>query len=241
MTSQLSRLGLIFTVAFSIFITGCATPPRSVATPSGRPEAVMAKAPLKEVQSVLTNVAMNAGFSTKSVTDFTAVYEKPSDNVAATMLFGSRYDSTPVWRMSFNFAPIGEDLRVVGMMQIVTNPGSAFERVNDMSRNTVDAVNLQSHLDALKEHYALVASVATRGKVGVGFSNEGKVTVLVKGGPAELAGLLVGDQVISIDGAPYGDSRSASTRVTGDPGTKVSLRISRGGSLKDVEIVRGQP
>jgi carboxyl-terminal processing protease len=60
------------------------------------------------------------------------------------------------------------------------------------------------------------------------------------GGPAALAGILEGDQLLQVDGLrieanlPLGDISAA---IRGDPGTDVALRIARGPQLQNLEYV----
>lgn len=62
------------------------------------------------------------------------------------------------------------------------------------------------------------------------------------GGPAELAGLLPGDQILAVDGAELTDPenrRNVLQLVRGPADTSVQLRILRGEKLLDIEVARG--
>ena len=56
--------------------------------------------------------------------------------------------------------------------------------------------------------------------------------------PAETAGLHVGDQVVSVDGTAVASVAEATARITGAPGTPVSLTVSRSGSTLTIQVTR---
>lgn len=72
------------------------------------------------------------------------------------------------------------------------------------------------------------------------------ITVLypMVGGPAEQAGLTVGDRIVAVDDEPLtaltpeNVTDQARKRLLGPPGTKVKLRVDRDGTEKDIEIAR---
>jgi hypothetical protein len=57
------------------------------------------------------------------------VFEKPVENIIASALMGSRYDSQPNARITYNVNQFQNKTRVVASFSIVTNPGSSFERL----------------------------------------------------------------------------------------------------------------
>jgi len=81
--------------------------------------------------------------------------------------------------------------------------------------------------------------------VGVGVSvglQEGRVTVrsVEPGSPAEAAGLVAGDVIVSVDGVSLGDDLAEVTgRIRGQPGTRVRLGVvDAQGSRRDLDIER---
>jgi len=67
-----------------------------------------------------------------------------------------------------------------------------------------------------------------------------KISQLVPEGPAEKAGLRVGDVIQSIDGQPVADSDSlAPVLAAKDPGQEVQVKIDRDGKALDVQLVLG--
>lgn len=117
---------IILAALLSVILSACQTA-QPLATASGKPETTI-HAPVQKVKSAIVSLAMNHGFNVSKDTDFVLQVEKPTDNFGIALLMGSRYDGTPAERVTFTFAPMGEDVRVTAAVSIVTNPGSAFER-----------------------------------------------------------------------------------------------------------------
>ncbi|MEO8080874.1 MAG: trypsin-like peptidase domain-containing protein, partial [Caldimonas sp.] len=66
------------------------------------------------------------------------------------------------------------------------------------------------------------------------------VTSLADGGPAERAGLLVGDIVVSAGGAPAGDLRMLRQALSAHIGKTASLGLLRGGVPRDLDVEVGE-
>lgn len=87
----------------------------------------------------------------------------------------------------------------------------------------------------------LVGARAGRGTVGVGIELAGVpplVTEVVGGGPADAAGVLVGDRVIAVDGTETSAMAAgpAFELINGDEGTQVRLRLRRAGAGAPLEL-----
>lgn len=83
--------------------------------------------------------------------------------------------------------------------------------------------------------------------VGIGIymvqdTDSNKIMVLspIKGSPAEKAGILPGDFIISVDGVEYTakDMTVASNKIKGEEGTTVKIEILRGSETKTFELIR---
>ena len=75
--------------------------------------------------------------------------------------------------------------------------------------------------------------------LGFGFSAphlEAVVGTGVAGGPAALAGIRPGDQVLSVNGRAVADFQAFQTEISGRPGETVGLTLRRAGSLKSVKV-----
>ena len=83
---------------------------------------------------------------------------------------------------------------------------------------------------------------AQSGTVGMQLrgDSEADVTVvfLIPDGPAEKAGVQLGDQIAAVDGKPVASVSDASARIQGPPGAPVQLSLRRSGSALSVAIVR---
>jgi len=121
----------------AILLAGCETvqPP---ATASGKPE-VTINAPIAKIKSILISNAVNAGFSISKDSEYLLQFDKPSNNFAAQLLLGSKYDGVPNERYQITFAQMGDSVRVVAAGMIVTNPGSGFEQITVI--NSGDGIN----------------------------------------------------------------------------------------------------
>lgn len=88
---------------------------------------------------------------------------------------------------------------------------------------------------------ALEPRRAPPGSIGAGVWLSGGQVVLVgvmPEGPAAQVGLRVGDVLLAVDGVPVKDPRGASQRLTGAPGSTVTVRVRRGGSEQSLTITR---
>jgi len=203
----------LFSIAILLLVIGCA-PTRPLNTASGKPDVTIPHVTKKQVTDALVSQMLSQGFTIKSSSDYNIVFTKIIDNVAASMLFGSRYDSTPEHRASFMLVETNSGVRVVLTNQIITNPGSAFERTTDA--NTGEA-------GASWQNWLLSFTNLFRGRIGVTVDDKGFITNIVGGSPAMESKLLVGDKIISVNGNPF---RSTS-EISGEPETNVELEILR--------------
>lgn len=80
-------------------------------------------------------------------------------------------------------------------------------------------------------------------KSALGVTNEAGVIVISveNGGPAEKAGLLIGDILVTLDGTPMTDTDAVQARLDPDRiGTAVAAKVGRGGAPVDVQITVGE-
>ncbi len=63
---------------------------------------------------------------------------------------------------------------------------------------------------------------------------------VVAGSPAETAGLQVGDVIVAVDGQRLEDGDLAQAVLPHQPGDKVTLRIIRGQSTKEITVTLGE-
>jgi hypothetical protein len=136
----------------SIAVAGCATPPAPLSTPSGRPEVTITGVSKKQVADAIVAGALARGSQIKSVNEYAVVLtQRVHGNLGASLAYGSRYDSTPEVRVTLNMVDVSGGVKVYARGEMVTNPGSAFERLNDVTAH--QAANLQTSLVDLKSRF----------------------------------------------------------------------------------------
>jgi hypothetical protein len=84
----------------------------------------------------------------------------------------------------------------------------------------------------------------TPGKVGIQWhSDQGEPVVgsVIRGTPAERAGLLRGDVIVEADGVAVASIPEAMQRIPGPPGTRLRLKVRRGADYLLFDLVRQGP
>jgi len=115
----------LVSLALALSCTACtAVPPP--ATASGKPEVTIADASPDKVKPALVNQMVNAGFRITKDTSYELSFDKPTQNLAAAVLLGSKYDAQPNERVSYTFAPSGTSTRVIADIAMITKPGFAI-------------------------------------------------------------------------------------------------------------------
>lgn len=130
-----------------LILTGCATAPAKLNTPSGRPEVVVANHSPDEVRGVLVRSAMTEGWSLLSESPSSMVFQRPMKDMMGMMLYGSRYDSQPFERLRYTLVKEAAGTRLYCTGEIVTNPGSAFERITPADNYAQQQAALQRMVD----------------------------------------------------------------------------------------------
>lgn len=129
-------------------LSGCATV-QPIPTGSGMPEVTICGVRKNEVMEKFAAGLSMKGVNIRNTSNYQIVVGKPVDNPLIAALYGSKYDSTPEARIIFTFADINNCTYIGARLQIVTNPGSGFERITDISKGK-DAYQLQQELEELK-------------------------------------------------------------------------------------------
>jgi S1-C subfamily serine protease len=218
------KIILIPFVLFLALLYGCATT-KPLATASGKPEVTIPNVTKKQVTDALVTQMINQGFQIKNSSDYNIVFTKPMESLSAQLLLGSKYDSTPEHRASFMIVESGNGIRVVLTNQGITNPGSAFEKVTDLSSGKAG----ESWLNFLTGF-----AILFRGRIGAIIDANGFITSLTDGSPAMQNNLLVGDKVVAVNGQPF----KSTSQIIGEPDTPVEIIILRSGENKSFNIIR---
>lgn len=137
--------------AAATMLAGCTSPPK-INTPSGQPEVVIRGATKKQIADRIAGNALATGAQIKSVNEYAVVIGKRATNdFASQLLYGSRYDGVPEYRVHFGLVDVPNGVRVFSRAEIVTNPGSAFERVTDATPS--EATKIQAGLENLANNF----------------------------------------------------------------------------------------
>jgi ABC-type oligopeptide transport system substrate-binding subunit len=149
MTMNISTIKSIAAACCILMLAAC-KPPVEHYTPSGKPEVTILKTTKAKVKEELLNQMANMGYITTHTDDSMVVFDRPVDNPMAAAFFGSRYDSTPNTRLTYQIIQQEKWVRVIADFVIITNPGSGFERRTDMNRNE-DSKHVQQLLNGIRD------------------------------------------------------------------------------------------
>jgi len=149
------------------------------------------------------------------------------DTLRSSQSDGTRTDATGRFRLR---VPAGDHAlhcflpRYKGLNRAFTVAAGQQLELNDVAleRQTVQPGTIGATLRGDTAQVATVASV-------------------VPDGPAEKGGLLVGDQVTTVDGAQIKGVTDAVRRLRGAPGTPVQLIVQRGALARALTITRATP
>lgn len=142
----------IFAILF-FFLSACSSTPAPIDTPSGRPEIQIDGKPPKDVMQAMVARNLREGNRLIRVSEFELVFARLMDNsLLASLLYGSRYDSTPEMRVIYVMVATqstGQSgTRVFARAEVATNPNSRHEQISDVTRKLLK--ELQANLARYK-------------------------------------------------------------------------------------------
>lgn len=132
--------------AVSSALLGCRT---TYDTASGRPEITVARS-AGEVKTAIASYLLNRGFRVIKDTDLQVVAERQTQNIGAALLFNTEFGGLPTERVTITFLSSGGNTRVVSEVAVVSNAGSAFEKVTQMTNSPI-AGDMQQELAGLNQ------------------------------------------------------------------------------------------
>ena len=129
--------------------------------------------------------------------------------------------------------------------------------VDSVDREDLIELSIKNMLSELDPHSAYISAVNTEnenerlqghfGGVGIRFivlRDTLMVTNIIKGGPSDRAGLMASDRIIAVDDSTIAGVGLAiedvHSKLKGQSGTPVHLKIIRKGKEKEIDIIRGQ-
>lgn len=103
-----------------------------------------------------------------------------------------------------------------------------IESLGDRWSYYISAAEYESYMEQMKNAYVGVGITVTLREDGTGAD----IILVVKGGPAEAAGLLPGDVIVAVDGVYFdtSDMQDLTLRIKGVEGTTVDITILRDGA-----------
>ena len=139
----------IVCIFFVLTIIGCGSPQVKHSTPSGKPEVIIMGADVDIIASEIINRMINFGYGVTKTDNRMLVFEKPIKSFMGGFLYGSQYDSQPNARISYTLNHYKNETRVVASCDVVTNPGSSFERISNLD-SSPETIKLQDMLNEIK-------------------------------------------------------------------------------------------
>ncbi len=111
-----------------------------------------------------------------------------------------------------------------------------IEGLNDPYTEYISKEDMQDYLDDATGNFVGIGIYMVKDKE----SNRVMVLSPIKGSPAEKAGILPGDLIVSVDGVEYTaeEMSVASNKIKGEVGTTVKIEILRGTETKSFELTR---
>lgn len=128
-------------IVFVVLLLGCATV-EPLKTPTGRPEVTFLGVTKKKVVDALTNRMLTWGYQIKNISDYSATYGKRFES----FLYYSRGGGNPERRINYAIVGGENNIRVVATVEIVANPGTAYEKVYGASGGAHDIQNMLEEL-----------------------------------------------------------------------------------------------
>lgn len=131
----MKSIALLFLLV--VTLSGCVTKPvevPSVTIPGASPETVRA---------ALIERGVAKGWKIDKESQSEVVFGKPATSFAMMLAYGSNYDREPRVRRHFTLTASDGGTRLFLVSEIVTNPGSGFERITEDNNSKDVAANRQ--------------------------------------------------------------------------------------------------
>lgn len=161
------------------------------------PQITITDAKKSDVMSAIVPEMLSAGFSVKSMNDYTVVFSMYKDNFWASVFTGSNSFEL---RLICNVVEMGNNTLVTATTQVVSFPGTASEAINPANASTENQI--QKMLDRLKFGFD--------GGYMYGFDykankKDWEIAYVYPGGSFADAGIVNGDKLVAINGKLMSD------------------------------------
>ncbi len=130
-------------IVTALALVAC-TPIEPPATPSGRPEVTLQDVDIACVRRELLNGVVNSGSTIRQANDNQIVFGQRVTDPMVVAFFGTGM-GPPEMRGTWTVIPQGPNaVRLIADAHLVSNPGTAFERVEPMQLSARDQATLMS-------------------------------------------------------------------------------------------------
>ena len=111
-----------------------------------------------------------------------------------------------------------------------------IDSLGDQWSYYISAAEYESYIEQMQNAYVGVGIKVTLREDGTGAD----IVQVIKGGPAEAAGLLAGDVIVAVDGVYFdaSDMQDLTVRIKGVEGTTVDITVLRNGAEKTFTVER---
>lgn len=200
----------------------------------------------KQAIDYISNQFVVNGYSIITSNDFSVVVQKEINDIMYQVFYGSRFNTTPVIRISLNFAQVGNNVRLNSDAYIITNPNSAFEKSSPYTKKDfpqmIDRLKINtetncSKTSAGKEDPPIIVSGIT---ISTKRHSNGNmiITEVNSSSNAYIAGLRRGDTIININEFPVKNLslKEFETYTNNQKGKQITLKIDSFENYKQLSI-----
>jgi carboxyl-terminal processing protease len=159
------------------------------------------------------------------------------------MHFGAGWSFFPNRDLNRSADYVRDVMREVGASYVDADRARYDRLAREAIHGMVESLDPHSEFLEAKEFKSLDEEMrGDFGGIGIQVEARDKRFVVISpiaGSPSEKAGIMRGDEIVSIDGSPIAPSQGMDeivSRLRGEPGTKVSLRIHRPRTNKDIDL-----
>ncbi len=238
----------IFGIAL-VLATVVATPARAaeraVKTPSGQPEMVFPNALASDVGAKLASACMDLGWQISNQSTNAVTCEVPMgvwQSAMTQMLIGNSYSTTPKGYVGVNIVQLGSNVRAQGRAWVETQ--MAFGQMRQ--HQYTDDKTFDNLLGLLGRAGGELPPGTTFTTNYIGFDNEPSsaqtsgllVMKVYPTSPGDVAGLLVGDQIVKVDGKGFKDQGDFLKKLSRVKTESYPLGVRRNGQEVTLSIRR---
>lgn len=87
-----------------------------------------------ETKDAIVSIFLSEGYWISKDSEYILAFDRPANDFMLKFLFGSKFNGTPNGRIVFTITG-NKPTSVNARIQIVTNPGSGFENITDLTDN----------------------------------------------------------------------------------------------------------